>query len=306
MKSLKVIFGALIAIIIAVFSLAFYTVDEREKAVVFRIGEIIRSDDQPGWHLKWPFVNTVEYFDARVQTMDADPESFLTKEKKNLLIDSFVKWRVRDVREYYIRLNGSKVSARSRLSQRVNDAIRVEVGKRSVQDVVSGDRIEIMDLVRKSMDDEAQSLGIEVMDVRLKRVDLDPAISETVYNRMRAERERVAKELRAQGAEAAERIRADADRQRQILIAEARRDSEQIKGTGDAEAIKIYAKAFNQDQEFFKFYKSLDAYQNTFNSKADLFIVDPNSEFMQYLRHSQPTIQPAIQPATQPATQPEN
>ncbi len=288
MKGLKVILIALALIGVAIFSLAFYTVDEREKAIVFRFGEIIRSDDQSGWHLKWPFVNTVQYFDARVQTMDADPESFLTKEKKNLLIDSFVKWRVRDVGEYYIRLSGSKIAARSRLSQRVNDAIRVEVGKRSVQDVVSGDRIEIMNLVRKSMDAEAQSLGIEVLDVRLKRVDLDPAISETVYDRMRAERERVAKELRAQGAEAAERIRADADRQRQILLAEARRDSEQTKGAGDAEATKIYAQAFNQDKEFFKFYKSLDAYQNTFNSKSDLFVVDPKSEFMQYLLNSRP------------------
>ncbi|MFT5259831.1 MAG: membrane protease subunit HflC [Saprospiraceae bacterium] len=291
MKGVKVILVALALILVAVFSLSFYTVDEREKAIVFRFGEIIRSDDEPGYHFKWPFVNTVQYFDARVQTMDAVPESFLTKEKKNLQIDSFVKWRIHDVREYYIRLNGSKIAARSRLSQRVNDAIRVQVGKRSVQDVVSGDRIQIMDLVRNSMDEEAQSLGIEVLDIRLKRVDLDPAISETVYNRMRAERERVAKELRAQGGEAAERIRADADRQRQILLAEARRDAEQTKGAGDAEATMIYAAAFTKDKEFFKFYKSLDAYQNTFNSKSDLFIVDPNSEFMQYLRNSKPGTQ---------------
>lgn len=288
MKGLKVILIALVLILVAIFSLAFYTVDEREKAIVFRFGEIIRSNDKPGWHLKMPIVNSVEYYDARVQTMDAEPESFLTKEKKNLLIDSFVKWRIRDVREYYIRLNGSKIAARSRLSQRVNDAIRVEVGKRSVQDVVSGDRIEIMNLVRKSMDEEAASLGIEVLDIRLKRVDLDPAISETVYNRMRAERKRVAKELRAKGEEAAERIQADADRQRQVLLAEARRDSEETKGAGDAEATKIYAEAFTQDKEFFKFYKSLDAYQNTFNSKSDLFVIDPGSEFMQYLRKSKP------------------
>ncbi len=288
MRGMKIIGIAVILIALAIFSLAFYTVDEREKAIVFRFGEIIRSDDKPGWHLKMPFVNTVEKFDARVQTMDAEPESFLTKEKKNLVIDSFVKWRIRDVREYYIRLNGSQRAARQRLSQRVNDAIRVEVGKRSVQDVVSGDRIEIMDLVRQSMDEEAKSLGLEVLDVRLKRVDYDPSISDTIYSRMRAERERVAKELRAKGAEAAERIRADADRQRQILLAEARRESEQIKGTGDAEATKIYAEAFTQDKEFFKFYKSLNAYQEAFNSKSDFFVVDPNSEFMQYLRKSEP------------------
>jgi membrane protease subunit HflC len=286
MKAFKLFGGLVLAIVIAVISMSVYTVDEREHALVFRFGEIIRADTQPGIKFKMPFVNSVKFFDDRIQTMDAEPQSYLTLEKKNLIVDSFVKWRIRDVREYYVRLGGSKIRAHSRLSKRVNDAIRDEIGKRSVKDVVSGDRVLIMDIVRKAVDQEAAGLGLEVVDARLKRVDLDPDINETVYNRMRAERERVAKELRAQGEEEAEKIRANADRQRQIMIAEANRTAEQIKGEGDARATNIYAAAYGRDTEFFKFYKSLEAYQNTFRDKSDLFIVDPNSEFMQYMNRS--------------------
>lgn len=286
MKLFKLIGGFLVAIVVAVLTMAVYTVDEREQALVFRFGEIIRTDTTPGLKFKMPFVNSVTFFDDRIQTMDAEPQSYLTLEKKNLIVDSFVKWRIRDVQEYYVRLGGSKARTQSRLSKRVNDAIREEVGKRSVKDVVSGDRIAIMDIVRQATDQEAAGLGIEVVDVRLKRVDLDPSISETVYARMRSERQRVAKELRAQGEEQAEKIRADADRQREILLAEANRTAQEIKGNGDAQATSIYAEAFNKDQEFFRFYKSLEAYENTFRDKSDLFIVDPNSEFMQYLQKS--------------------
>ena len=286
MKAFKIFGGFVLAIVIAVISMSVYTVDEREQALVFRFGEIITTDTQPGIKFKMPFVNSVKFFDDRIQTMDADPQSYLTLEKKNLIVDSFVKWRIRDVREYYVRLGGSKIRAHSRLSKRVNDAIRDEIGKRSVKDVVSGDRVLIMDIVRKAVDQEAAGLGLEVVDARLKRVDLDPDINETVYNRMRAERERVAKELRAQGEEEAEKIRADADRQRQVLIAEANRTAEQIKGEGDARATNIYAAAYGQDEEFFRFYKSLEAYKNTFSDKSDLFIVDPNSDFMQYMNGS--------------------
>ncbi|MCP4009880.1 MAG: protease modulator HflC [Proteobacteria bacterium] len=288
MKIFKVFGGFIIAIVIAVISMSVYTVDEREQALVFRFGEIIRADTEPGIKFKMPFVNSVKFFDDRIQTMDAEPQSYLTLEKKNLIVDSFVKWRIRDVREYYVRLGGSKARAHSRLSKRVNDAIRDEIGKRSVKDVVSGDRVLIMDTVRKATDQEAAGLGLEIVDTRLKRVDLDPAISETVYNRMRAERERVAKELRAQGEEEAEKIRANADRQRQILLAEANRTAEKIKGEGDAGATIIYADAYGKDEEFFKFYKSLEAYQRTFNDKSDLFIVDPNSDFMKYMDRSSP------------------
>jgi len=283
MKIFKLFGGFIVAIVIAIISMSVYVVDEREQALVFRFGEIIQADTEPGIKFKMPFVNSVKFFDDRIQTMDADPQSYLTLEKKNLIVDSFVKWRIRDVKEYYVRLGGSKTRAHSRLSKRVNDAIRDEIGKRSVKDVVSGDRVLIMDNVRKATDQEASGLGLEIVDARLKRVDLDPDINETVYNRMRAERERVAKELRAQGEEEAEKIRADADRQRQILIAEANREAEKTKGEGDALATAIYAQSYGKDQEFFKFYKSLEAYQRTFNDKSDLFIIDPNSEFMRYM-----------------------
>lgn len=288
MKIFKMFGGIVLLMVMAVVSMSVYTIDEREQGLVFRFGEIIRADTEAGIKFKMPFVNTVKFFDDRIQTMDAEPQSYLTLEKKNLIVDSFVKWRIRDVREYYIRLGGSKARARARLSKRVNDAIRDEVGKRSVKDVVSGDRVIIMDIVREATDQEAAGLGIEIVDVRLKRVDLDPAISDTVYARMRAERERVATELRAQGEEEAEKIRANADREREILLAEASRTAEEVKGQGDASATAIYANAFNKDKEFFKFYKSLDVYKNTFKSKQDLFIVDPNSEFMQYLKQSNP------------------
>jgi len=273
-----------VTILAAIGFSALFFVDERERAIVFRFGEIVNSNIQPGLNFKTPFINNVQYFDARVQTMDADPELYLTVEKKNLVVDSFVKWRIRDVHQYYTRLQGRKTNARSRLSQRVNDSLRQEFGKRTVQEVISGDRSLIMEVVRKSMNEEAANLGIEVIDVRLKRVDLDPTISERVYQRMAAERERVAKELRAQGEEAAEKIRADADRQRAILLANANRDAEQVRGEGDATATATYADAFGRDEEFYKLYRSLNAYRDSFNSKQDLMILDPSSDFFQYFK----------------------
>ena len=218
--------------------------------------------------------------------MDADPELYLTGEKKNLVVDSFAKWRIRDVAKYYVTVGGLQSNARARLAQRVNDSLRQEFGKRQVKEVISGDRAEIMEVVRRAVDSEASEFGVEVVDVRLKRVDLDPEVSERVYSRMEAERARVAKELRAKGAEAAERIRADADRQREITIANAYRDSEKIRGEGDATATLTYAEAFGRDMEFFKLYRSLNAYRSTFQSKDDLLILEPNSEFFQYFKGS--------------------
>ncbi len=261
-----------------------YFVDERERAIVFQFGRIVESRDQPGLHIKKPFINSVQFFDARIQTMDADPELYLTGEKKNLVVDSFAKWRIRDVAKYYVTVGGLQSNVRARLAQRVNDSLRQEFGKRQVKEVISGDRAEIMELVRRSVDREASEFGVEVVDVRLKRVDLDPEVSERVYSRMEAERARVAKELRAKGAEAAEKIRADADRQREITVANAYREAEQIRGEGDATATERYAEAFGRDAEFYRLYRSLNAYRNTFQSKDDLLILEPSSEFFKYFK----------------------
>ena len=285
----KGLFGLIILVLIVVVgSAALYTVDEREKAIVFRFGEIIRSNDEPGLHLKTPFINSVSKFDARIQTMDAAPEQYLTIEKKNLVVDSFVKWRIRDVAQFFVTVRGEKSAAQRRLSQRVNDALREEVGRRTVQEVISGDRATIMELVRRAVDEQAREIGGEVVDVRLKRVDWVPEISERVYRRMEAERSRVAKELRAKGAEEAEKIRADAERQREIILAEAFRDSEHIRGEGDAQATRIYAEAYGQDEEFFSLYRSLNAYKQTFGSESDLLVVEPDSEFFQYFKTPRP------------------
>ena len=284
----------LAVIVVTVGSSAVYYVDEREKAIVFQFGEIVRSNDNPGLHFKAPLINNVKYFDARVQTMDSDPELYLTREKKNLVVDSFVKWRITNAANYYTRLGGLASNARNRLAQRVNDALRSEFGNRSVQQVISGDRVEIMDVVRELTNEETASLGIEVLDVRLKRVDLDPDISERVYQRMEAERSRVAKDLRARGAEAAERIRADADRERAIILAEAEQKAQEIKGQGDAEATAIYADAFDRDREFYRMYRSLNAYRNTFATPDNLLVIEPDSEFFRYFNQASPdSVEPA-------------
>jgi len=278
----------LAVILVSLGASAVYYVDEREKAIVFQFGEIVRSNDEPGLHFKAPLINNVQFFDARVQTMDSDPELYLTREKKNLVVDSFVKWRITNAADYYTRLGGLASNARNRLAQRVNDALRREFGNRSVQQVISGDRVEIMDVVRETTNEETASLGVEVLDVRLKRVDLDPDISERVYQRMEAERSRVAKDLRARGAEAAERIRADADRERAIILAEAEQKAQEVKGQGDAEATAIYADAFDRDREFYRMYRSLNAYRNTFATPDNLLVIEPDSEFFRYFNQASP------------------
>jgi membrane protease subunit HflC len=288
MSGKSMMWTILAVIVVAIGSSTVYYVDEREKAIVFQFGEIVRSNDEPGIHFKAPLINNVKFFDARVQTMDSDPELYLTREKKNLVVDSFVKWRITNAADYYTRLGGLISNARNRLAQRVNDALRSEFGNRSVQQVISGDRVEIMDVVRQLTNEETASLGIEVLDVRLKRVDLDPDISERVYQRMEAERSRVAKDLRARGAEAAERIRADADRDRAIILAEARQAAQEVKGQGDAKATSIYADAFTRDREFYRMYRSLNAYRNTFATPDNLLVIEPDSEFFRYFNQASP------------------
>jgi membrane protease subunit HflC len=278
----------LVFLVVAGASSAIYTVDQREKAIVFRFGQIIQSNDEPGIHFKFPFIENVQKFDARIQTMDAAPERYLTIEKKNLVVDSFVKWRIRDVAKYYVTVSGLISSARARLAQRVNDSLREEFGTRTVQEVISGDRAKIMNIVQQATDVQAREIGVEVVDVRLKRVDWDPEISERVYKRMDAERSRVAKELRAQGAEEAEKIRADAERQREITLANAFREAEQVRGEGDATATAVYADAFGRDSEFYTLYRSLNAYKETFQSESDLLVIEPNSEFFRYFKNARP------------------
>jgi len=286
---LTVLILALVTVLIA--NSAYY-VDQREKVLVLKFGEIIRSDGAPGLHWKVPFVNNVEFFDARIQTMDANPELYLTNEKKNLMVDSFVKWRISDVAKYKVTVSGSAASARRRIAQRVADSLRREFGRRSVRQVVSGDRAEIMDVVRKATNIEAGQIGVEIVDVRLKRVDLVPAVSERVYVRMEAERSRIAKQLRARGAETAEKIQADADRQRTIILANARRDAQKVKGDGDAEAANIYAKAYNRDPEFYSFYRSINAYKTSFSGGGSVLVLDPSSEFFRYFKQSKPDATP--------------
>ncbi|GMT39713.1 MAG: protein HflC [bacterium] len=279
---------SIIAIILFVLALVasgiFYTVDERERAIVFKFGEIIRADDKPGLREKVPLINSVKYFDARIQTLDAEPELYFTIEKKGLVVDSFVKWRIVDTKLYFVSVGGLKSSASKRLSQLTNDGLKTEFGKRTVTEVISGDRSMIMKIVRENTNREAEKYGIEVIDVRLKRVDLVKEISQSVYDRMEAERERVAKDYRARGAEAAERLRAAADRKSQIIVANAERDAQIKRGEGDAEATRIYAEAYSKDAEFFSFYRSLEAYKNTFKDKDAMMIVDPESEFFKYFK----------------------
>ena len=278
---------AVIALIVFAFiaiGATVYSVDEREHAIVIKFGQVIRYDDKPGLHFKTPFVDSVRYFDARILNMDAEPRPFLTKEKKNVLVDSFVKWRIFDPLKFYVTVGGSEQNARTRLAQLINSGLRDEFGKRTVREVISGDRRKIMEILSLIADKEAREYGIQVDDVRIQRVELTEAVSESVYQRMKAERSRIASELRAQGAEAAEKIRADADRQRQILLAEAYRDAERVRGEGDARATAIFASSFGRDPEFFSLYRSLNAYKNSFKDKGDIMVVDPSSDFFKYMK----------------------
>ena len=284
MAQLKTIIGAVLVLAVFIGSSAIFTVDEREKAILFRLGEIVRTDFTPGIHIKTPFVNNVRKFDARVQTLDAEPERFLTGEKKNLIVDSFVEWKINDVASFYTATGGDTLVANVRLSQIIKDGLRGEFAKRTIKEAISGERAEIMKVITAEANKEAQAFGIEIVDVRIKRIDFPPEISDSVYRRMRAERERVAKDLRSRGAEAAERIRAEADRQRTVIIADAYRDAEIIRGEGDAKATEIYAKAYGKNIEFYSLYRSLNAYKSTFNSREDILVVEPDSEFFKYFK----------------------
>ena len=263
-----------------------FTVDERQKAILFQFGEIIKADFEPGLHFKIPFINNVRKFDNRILTIDQKPERFLTSEKKDLIVDSYVKWRITDVVEYYKTTQGDELVAGRLLYENINNGLRNEFGKRTIQEVISGDRTQIMGLMTAQASERSKTLGIEVVDVRVKKVDYPERVSNSVYLRMRAEREREARDFRSKGHEASERIQADADRQRSVLLAEAYRDSEIVRGEGDARATEIYAEAFGKNEEFYKFYRSLTAYQNTFSNTGDVILLEPDSEFFRYFKNS--------------------
>jgi len=284
MTPAKLISLILIVALLTIGSLSIFTVDQREKAVLFKFGEIISTDFDPGLYFKVPFVNNVLKFDSRIQTMDADPERYLTSEKKNVIVDAFVKWRIDNVAKYYTATGGDSARANLRLSQFIKDGLRGEFGKRTIREVVSGERNEIMDILTVEANKTAQEFGIDIVDVRIKRIDLDEKISESVYRRMEAERQRVAKDLRARGEEEAEGIRADADRQRTIILAEAYRDAEKVRGEGDGAAANIYALAYNQNKDFYAFYRSLNAYKSSFSNKNDLLVLQPKSEFFEFFK----------------------
>ena len=277
--------GTALSVVLVVLGLSIFTVDQRQHAIIFQLGEVKEVITEPGLYFKWPLIQNVRYFDKRILTMDSnEPERFITSEKKNVLVDSFVKWRITDPQLYYVSVAGDEARARTRLSQTVNAGLREEFGKRTVHDVVSGERDKIMEQMREKADLDARKIGVQIVDVRVKRVDLPTEVSESVYRRMEAERKRVANELRSEGSAEAEKIRADADRQREVVVAEAYRDAQKTKGEGDAKAASTYAAAFNQNPEFYAFYRSLEAYRNSFKGRSDVIVVEPNSDFFKYMK----------------------
>ncbi|WP_286237027.1 protease modulator HflC [Neptuniibacter halophilus] len=272
------------AVLVLVGQSSLYIVKETERAVLLKFGEVAEADVKPGLHFKIPVVNKVRKFDSRVLTLDADPQAYLTLEKKRLIVDSFVKWRVADVQKYYTATSGSEFTASRLLSDRVDAELRNQFGGRTVTEVVSGEREELMkELVSAISEDVIKKYGVEVIDVRVKRIDLPQEVSESVYDRMRTEREREARELRSRGKELAEGIRADADRQKTVIEAEAYRESEQIRGEGDAIAANNYAEAYSRNPEFYSFYRSLQAYRESFSKNGDVLVLKPDSDFFKYL-----------------------
>ena len=267
--------------------LSVFTVDERQVAILLQFGKVERTDLKPGLHFKVPVVQNIMKFDARIQTLDSDPQNYLTFEKKNVIVDSFVKWRIADVRRFYTSAGGSILQANNRLGEVILKRLRDEFGKRSIQQVVSGQRAEIMDELRVAAKDQADELGLEIVDVRIKRVDLPEDVGQSVYNRMRAERLEVAKRFRSEGEEQARQLRATSNKDREVIIAEADREAQITRGAGDARATEIYAAAFGQDREFYKFYRSLNGYRTAFGSTSDILLLEPKSEFFDYFKGSE-------------------
>ncbi|HAO32000.1 MAG TPA: protease modulator HflC [Candidatus Competibacter sp.] len=284
--SRNVVLGVLGAVAVLL-AMSLFTVHETQTAIRFQLGEIVQANYKPGLHWKWPLVNNVLKFDRRLQTLDTEPERFLTAEKKNVIVDSFAMWRIEDVRLFYTTVGGDPTQANVRLDQIVKDGLRSEFSKRTIQEVVSGDRDQIMETLGRLLKEQATFLGIASVDVRIKRIDLPPDVSNSVFSRMKAERLRVAKDFRSRGGEAAERIRADADRQSTVLLAEAYRDAERQRGEGDAQATEIYARAYGKDQDFYSFHRSLAAYRQSFSGRDDVLVLKPDSQLFRYFNKAQ-------------------
>jgi len=284
---MKMLGNLIVPVILALvlMSLSIYTVDQRQTAMVFQLGEVVGIDRQPGLYFKLPLAQNVRYFDTRILTMDAaEPERFITSEKKNVLVDYFVKWRIVDVKTFYVSFAGDEKRAMNRLAQTVNDGMRAEFGKRTVHDVVSGERDDIMKQLRDKADIDARRFGVQVLDVRIKRVELPTEVGESVYRRMEAERKRVANELRSTGSAEAEQIRADADKQREVIVAEAYRGAQTVKGEGDAKAAGVYAAAYGKNPEFYAFYRSMQSYKASFGDRRDVMVLQPDSSFFRYMK----------------------
>ena len=280
------VIAALIAVSIIVYSSCVYTVNETQRAILLKFGEIMEADIQPGLHFKLPIINNVKYFDSRILTLDVKPDLFPTSEKKYVYVDFFVKWRIDNVRDYFVATGGIESRANSRLSQITKDELRDVIAARTIKEAVSGERSEIMNALIVKTNEISKELGIKIVDLRVSRIDYTEDISDSVYERMRAERDRVAKDFRARGRESAERIRAAADRQRQVTLADAYKRSEQLRGEGDAIAADVYAQAYGADEEFYTLTKSLSAYKRTFNSKNDVLVLKPDSQFFRYFNQS--------------------
>ena len=278
----KQISGLIGVLILIGFYMCTFRVYEYQHAILFQLGKIQRSEFQPGLHFKLPFVQNVRTFDSRLQTLDAEPQRFLTGEKKDVIVDSFARWKINNVVQFYKSSDGDPRRAGLLLSQKINDSLRSEFGKRTIHEVISGDRGLIMQNVTRIANERGLDLGMEVLDVRLKRIDLPTEVSSNVYERMRSERSRVAREFRARGDKVSMTIRADADRQRTVISAEGYKDGQEMRGFGDAGAAEIYAEAYNRNPEFYDFYRSLDAYKSSFNSKNDVLLLNPDTEFFKY------------------------
>lgn len=284
---MKILVMIAVLVVAIIGSASLFTVNETETAILFKWGKIQRADYDPGLHVQIPFINNIKKFDKRIQTFDAKPEDYLTEEKKIVVVDSFIQWRIDDVKEFYVSMRGDMDIAEERIATIVKEGLRNEFGRRNMHEVISGERHIIMDDINKSANKDVKPFGIRIVDVRIKRIEFPPKVSNKIFRRMETERSRIAKELRAEGNESAARITSEADRQVTILKAEAFKEAEQTRGEGDAKSANIYAQAYGKNEEFYTFYRSLNAYKNTFGSAADIMVVEPDSDFFSYFKNIQ-------------------